>query len=93
VVALLICTGCATIPFRQTPEDHGITQDVRAALAADKTPTLNQVTATSYGGYVILTGWANAAAAERARQIAHSRPGVRDVVDQIAAPERVGGAM
>ncbi len=86
VAALLILTACAEIPFRQSSEDQRITHDVRAALAADKTPTLNQVNASAYGGFVILTGWTNLAAAERARQIAQSVAGVRGVVDQITAP-------
>ncbi len=86
IVALLILTGCTEIPFRQSSEDKRITHDVRTALAADKTPTLNQVNATTYGGFVILTGWANLAAAERAREIAQSVAGVRGIVDQINAP-------
>jgi osmotically-inducible protein OsmY len=83
VVALLILTGCAGTPVQQSPEDQRITQDVRAALAADKTPGLNQVTATSSGGVIRLTGWASDAVAELARQIARSVPGVRGVVDQM----------
>jgi osmotically-inducible protein OsmY len=64
-----------------------MTDAVRAALAADKTPTLNHVNASAHGGYIILTGWANLAAAERARQIAERVPGVRGVVDQMEVPE------
>src|SRR5262249_26343549 len=89
-VGLLICAACSPIPFRRTPEDLPLTRDVRAALAADRTPSMMHVTATTYGGYAVLSGWADEAGAERARQIARGVPGVRDVVDQIAVPERMG---
>ena len=87
VAALLILAGCSEIPFRQSSEDLRMTDAARAALAADKTPTLNHVNASAYGGYIILTGWANFAAAERARQIAEGVTGVRGVVDHINVPE------
>jgi osmotically-inducible protein OsmY len=89
-VVLLIGTACSPIPFRQTPEDQPLTRDVRAALAADTTANVMHVTATTYGGYAVLSGWADEAGADRARQIARGVPGVRDVVDQIVVPERMG---
>jgi osmotically-inducible protein OsmY len=88
-VVLLICAACSQIPFKQTPEDIALTQNVRAALEADTTGGLRQVGAKTYGGYAVLSGWADSAGAERARQIARAVPGVRDIVDQIVVPERM----
>ena len=74
VVALLTLAGCCVIPFQQSPEDPQITRDVRTALAADTTPGVNQVNATSYGGFAILSGWAHGTAAVRASQVAGKVP-------------------
>jgi len=88
-VVLLMCTACSQIPFKQTAEDVPLTQNVQAALAADTTGSVRQVSGKTYGGYAVLTGWADQAGAERARQIARAVPGVRDIVDQIVVPERM----
>ncbi|HEV8307361.1 MAG TPA: BON domain-containing protein [Methylomirabilota bacterium] len=91
MAALLMLTACAEFrsQFQESPEDQQITRAVQAALAADTTPTLSQVNVSTTRGRVMLTGWARAAAAERARQIARSVAGVRGVVDFINVPERI----
>ncbi len=84
--ALLMFAACAQ--FEASPEDQQITRAVRAALTADPTPTLNQVNVSTTHGRVMLTGWARAAAAERAREIARSVAG-DNVVDFITVPDRL----
>jgi len=83
-----VLTGCAGVgtPSRESPDDQQTTRAVKAALAADGTPTLNQINVRTTGGRVTLTGWGSAAAATRARNIAGSVAGAQNVVDLIIVP-------
>jgi BON domain len=88
MVALVILVGCATLQ-EEAPADQEMTRAVKAALAADPTPMVNQVGVRTTGGRVTLFGWANDAAAERARQIARRVAGDGNVTDFITVPDRL----
>jgi osmotically-inducible protein OsmY len=92
IAACQMVVGCAGLgsQFQESPEDQQLTRAVKAALAADRTPTLDQVNVSTSRGRVMLTGWANLAGAQRARDIAGSVAGVENVVDLIQVPSSYG---
>jgi osmotically-inducible protein OsmY len=88
MVALAILVGCASLQS-ETPADQEMTRAIKAALDADPTPMVSQVGVRTSGGRVTLFGWANDAAAERARQIARKIAGDQNVADFITVPDRL----
>ena len=91
IAACLMVAGCAGLESqKESPEDQQLTRAVKAALAADRTPTLNQVNVSTSRGRVMLTGWANLAGAQRARDIAAGVAGAGNVVDLIQVPSSYG---
>jgi hyperosmotically inducible protein len=68
--------------------DAGITTNVKTKLAADDTVKAYEIDVDTRNGVVTLSGGVeNAAAKERAVQIARGTDGVRDVVDQMQIGE------
>jgi osmotically-inducible protein OsmY len=92
MAACLMVAGCAGLgsQFQESPEDQQMTRAVKAALVADRTPTLDRVNVSTSGGRVMLTGWANLAGAQRARDIAAGVAGAGNVVDLIQVPSSDG---
>jgi osmotically-inducible protein OsmY len=88
-LVLVIVVGCASLQGEEAPADAEMTRAIKSALDADSTPGVNQVGVRTSGGRVTLYGWANDAAAERARQIARRVAGERNVVDHITVPDRL----
>lgn len=79
-VLLSLTIGCS-----KGANDEAIAKDVQSKLAADPVTQGSPITVTAQDGKVTLRGAAkDGATQQRAEQIAHTEPGVKDVADETA---------
>jgi osmotically-inducible protein OsmY len=84
----VVWAGCASTPTRESTgeyvDDSVLTGKVKAALGADKTLSLFQISVETYKGVVQLSGFVNSqAVADRAVAVAQGVGGVREVKNSL----------
>lgn len=88
ILAVALLTSCA-----KRPSDETIAKDIQDKIAADPVTRDSAVVVTARDGKVTLTGTTpNAAAQQRAEQIAHDEPGATAVDDQLTVPPDLSAA-